>query len=225
MKIISQTADEMVLKDTGGFADFILNIILFSIFVGVGGFFVYAYFFLLPVPGFPKDSVSIILGSILIVAGSWSFIFTKHNSVFVDKARNKIFLSKKSLVRKILNEYNISDVAKVELRKTWRQQYGSPYGNQNQGLNFTSQSNQVLNVGLFLILKDASESLLFSTIRTLTNGINVNGVIIPVGVQNKESLVAKQFADFLNVPFQEVAPPSIGMGIGVAVDSIGKILN
>jgi hypothetical protein len=52
--------------------------------------------------------------------------------------------------------------------------------------------------------------------RKTASTTSVGSVVLMEG-QGAEAALASQVANFLNVPFQEIAPPNSGLGIGIAL--------
>jgi hypothetical protein len=46
-----------------------------------------------------------------------------------------------------------------------------------------------------------------------TSSLTTVGSVVLMGGQGAETAIAAQVAKFLNVPFQEIAPPNMGMNI------------
>lgn len=208
MKIINQTADEMILKE----GSMISIIVSGSFFILAGSYSAYAIL--------SKGTAGwiIFVPIIFALAGLLWILLSATIAVSIQKISGLIRYEKKRLVGTKLNTYNISDVVRVELRKQWQTERVQG----TQGDSSTSYTRQVLVSQSVIVFKDGTELPLGQ--QSTSSGMS-GGLSVLMGGQGKEMAFATQIAEFIGVPFQEVAPPSIGTGIGAALDSIGKILN
>jgi hypothetical protein len=99
----------------------------------------------------------------------------------------------------------IADVLRIETRKQWRVQNSPPAGNQN-----VSIPQPVLVCQSVIVFKDGRELALDHQKTSSTTTI---GPAVLMSGQGKEVALAMQVAKFLSVPFQEIAPPNMGMGV------------
>lgn len=202
MKILNQTAEEMVLKEGSQ----ISNIISGSIFIIAGSYFTYTilsggtigWVILVPVIFAISGVLWILLGTVVTIS--------------VQKTPGTIRYEKKRPVGTTTSTYNISDIVRVELRKQWQTERDtSARGN-------TGATRQVLVSQTVAVFKDGIE-LPFG--RTKSSGGMSGGFSVLMGGQGKEMAFANQVAQFLGVPFQEVAPNQ--GSIKIDLGSIGRI--
>jgi hypothetical protein len=103
--------------------------------------------------------------------------------------------------------YATGDVLRIETRKSWRIENN----NVSSGRG-VSMPRQVLVSQSVIVFKDGQELPLDH--QNSSSGISI-GPAVMMGGSGKEVAIANQVATFLGVPFQEIAPPSGGMGIGI----------
>ncbi len=204
MKIINKTEDEMVLKGGGQMVGMIGG----GIFVIAGAYFA--------ITSLSSGSIGwfILFPILFIVVGVVLFLLGSSTIVSIYKSRGIIQYDKKRLIGIKTSEYNISDVMRVELRKEWQTE--RVQGSQGS----SSTTRQVLVSQMVLMFKTGVELALGNQ----KSSMGMRGTVgVLMGGQAKEIALANQIADFLGVPFQEIAPPDRGFGIDL--NSIGKILN
>ena len=192
MKITSQSADELVLKEGG--ASGIAIGVAFVIVGLVVGFFLHS-----------SNSIAIWIALALVVIGLGAICFSSSITVGANKASGKLFYQKKRLIGGQNSMYAIADVLRIETRKQWRVQNSPPAGDQN-----VSIPQPVLVWQSVIVFKDGRELPLDHQKTSSTTTI---GPAVLMGGQGAEVAIAAQVAKFLSVPFQEIAPPNIGMGI------------
>ena len=194
MKITSQSADELVLKEGG--ASGIAIGVAFVIVGLVVGFFLHS-----------SNSIAIWIALALVVIGLGAICFSSSITVGANKASGKLFYQKKRLIGGQDSTYAIADVLRIETRKQWRIENSPPTGNQD-----VSVPQPVLVWQSVIVFKDGRELPLDhqkSSSRTTV------GPVVLMGGQGAEAAIAAHMAEFLNVPFQEIAPPDFGMGINI----------
>jgi hypothetical protein len=194
MKITSQSADELVLKEGG--ASGIAIGVAFVIVGLVVGFFLHS-----------SNSIAIWIALALVLIGLGAICFSSSITVGANKASGKLFYQKKRLIGGQDSTYAIADVLRIETRKQWRIENSPPAGNQD-----VSVPQPVLVWQSVIVFKDGRELPLDhqkSSSRTTV------GPVVLMGGQGAEAAIAAHMAEFLNVPFQEIAPPDFGMGIDI----------
>jgi hypothetical protein len=192
MKIVNQSADELVLKE--GSTTGIAIGVVFVIAGALGGYFLHHS---------SPIAIWIALGVVLI--GAAAILFSTSITVDANKASGQISYQKKRLIGGQNSMYAIADVLRIETRKQWRVQNSPPAGDQN-----VSIPQPVLVWQSVIVFKDGRELPLDHQKTSSTTTI---GPAVLMGGQGAEVAIAAQVAKFLSVPFQEIAPPNIGMGI------------
>jgi hypothetical protein len=192
MKIVNQSADELVLKE--GSTTGIAIGVVFVIAGALGGYFLHHS---------SPIAIWIALGVVLI--GAAAILFSTSITVDANKASGQISYQKKRLIGGQNSMYAIADVLRIETRKQWRVQNSPPAGDQN-----VSIPQPVLVWQSVIVFKDGRELPLDHQKTSSTTTI---GPAVLMGGQGAEVAIAAQVAKFLDVPFQEIAPPNIGMGI------------
>lgn len=204
MKIINQTEDEMVLKEGGQITGLI-----------GGGVFTVAGVYLAATILSGGSVGWVILSPLFSIGVGLAWILLGSSTIVsMYKSRGIIRYDKKRLIGIKSAEYNISDAMRVELRKQWQtEQVPSTQGS-------TQKTREVLVSQTVIMFKTGTELLLG---KQKSSGGTMGTVAVLMGGQGKELVLATQIADFLGVPFQEIAPPQRGPSIDLG--SIGKIFN
>ena len=194
MKIVNQTSDELVLQE--GSAS---GIVVGVAFVVAGGL---AWYFL-------RQSNPMVLWFALgfIAIGLGTILFSSSITVVANKAGGQLFYQKKRLVGGQNSTYAIADVFRIETRKQWQVDRAATSGNQGGSI-----PQPVLVAQSVIVFKDGRELALDH--QKSSSSISTGGVVL-MGGQGRETAIAAQVAKFLNVPFQEIAPPNMGMGINI----------
>lgn len=194
MKITNQTTDELVLKE-GDAKGIMVGIVL--VIVGIGVAF-YSQF---------SPSIALWVAIAVFIIGL-AFIFLS-SSITVDanKTSGQIVYQTKRLIGGSTATYAVADVLRIETRKSWRIENN----NVSSGRG-VSMPRQVLVSQSVIVFKDGQELPLDH--QNSSSGISI-GPAVMMGGSGKEVAIANQVATFLGVPFQEIAPPSGGMGIGI----------
>src|ERR1035438_2593145 len=118
MKIVNQSADELVLKE--GSTTGIAIGVVFVIAGALGGDFLHHS---------SPIAIWIALGVVLI--GAAAILFSTSITVDANKASGQISYQKKRLIGGQNSMYAIADVLRIETRKQWRVQNNPPAGGQN----------------------------------------------------------------------------------------------
>lgn len=188
MKIISQTSDQMVLKDSNGWGVFIAVItilfgFLFTFWGTSGGF-----------------GIGNIIFWIIALAVAFTAIFMNPSFMLsINKSGGTIFFHMKRIILSKTATYQISDIARIELRKIYR--------NTNKGTQVVTQS--------VIIFKDGSEVPLEG--KKAERPMGVFGMVMggDSAKQTKELSISEQAANFIGVPFQEISPDNNSAGINL----------
>ena len=194
MKIISQSADELVLKE-GGASGITIGVI-FLIAGLVVGYFLHS-----------SNSIAIWIALALVVIGLVVICFSSSITVDANRASGKLFYQKKRLLGGQDSTYAIADILRIETRKQWRIDNTPPSQNQS-----VSMPREVLVWQSVIVFKDGRELPLDHQKNSSNTSV---GPVVLMGGQGAEVAIAAHVANFLNVPFQEISPPNIGMGINV----------
>jgi len=194
MKIISQSSDELVLKE-GSASGIVMGVVL----VIAGGLVEY----------FLRQSNSYVIwiALALAVVGLVAILFSSSITVIANKANSQVVYQKKRLIGAQNSTYAIADIFRIETRKQWRVQNTPPAGNQG-----ASMPQPVLVAQSVIVFKDGRELALDHQKNSSSTSI---GSVVLMGGQGAETAIAAQVAKFLGVPFQEIAPPNMGMGINI----------
>lgn len=194
MKIISQSADELVLKE-GSASGIVVGVVLIIAGVLAGSFLR------------QSNPIVIWIALALCVVGLAVILFSSSITVTANKARGQIFYQKKRLVGGQNSTYAIGDIFRIETRKQWRVENTPPSGNQN-----ASMPQPVLVAQSVIVFKNGHELALDHQKTSSSTSI---GSVVLMGGQGAETAIAAQVATFLNVPFQEIAPPNMGSGLNI----------
>jgi hypothetical protein len=193
MKIASQTADEMVLKE--GSASGIAAGIVF-VFIGLG--VAYSQHFLV--------STILWIAVAFFVVGLGVILFSSSITVDINKATGRLDYVTRRLTGGSNATYPITDILRVETRRQWHMER---VGAGNRG---ASVPRQVLMSQSVILFKDGREVALDH--QKSSSSMSVGSAVL-MGGSGAEAAIANQVATFLGVPFQEIAPPNSGMGINV----------
>ena len=193
MKIVAQTADEMVLKE-GSAKGIVTGAVLALAGIGVAA---YAHF---------APSAPLWVGIALFVVGAAMVLFSSSIAVDISKATGQIAYRTKRLVGGSAATFAVADVLRIETRQMWRTQ------NMNTGNRGMSAPQQVLVSQSVMVMKDGREVPLDHQNSPSNMGA---GAGVLMGGAGREAAIANQVAAFLGVPFQEIAPPGGPVGINI----------
>ncbi|MGD0976761.1 MAG: hypothetical protein ABR875_00480 [Minisyncoccia bacterium] len=204
MKIISQTADELILKDGGlsSYMPMIVVIVLTSVIV----FFVFL--------SSHSGTQGALILCIFPIVEILTLLLISYIVVDFNKSGNKIIYQKKRIFGGKTFTYEIGDVVHVESRKEWELVRESA----GVGRSATHARMPRLMIQTVLVFKNSSALPLGRMRPDMSASI---GSIASFGSplintrQDKSISIANQIAGFLGVPFQEIAPPTSGMGINI----------
>jgi Tfp pilus assembly PilM family ATPase len=188
MKVISQSSDELVLKE-GSTSGIVVGAVLVIAGALAGAFL--------------RESSPIVIwiALALILVGVAVILFSSSITVIANKAKGQVLYEKKRIVGSQNSSYAIADIFRIETRKQWQVQNAPPSNNQPAAMpQLVAQS--------VIIFKDGRELALD---HQKTSSTTTVGSMVLMGGQGAETAIAAQVAKFLNVPFQEIAPPMMGM--------------
>ena len=196
MKIIRQSADELVLSEGNASG------------IGIGAAFVVAGVLVAYIR--PSSSQMVIWVALTIVAAGVAVILLSSAiTVNASKVRGQLSYEKKRLMGAQNTTYPISDILRIETRRQWRTENNA--GPANQG---ASTPQQVLVAQSVIIFKNGRELPLDHQKTSSTTSV---GPVVLMGGQGAEIAMANQVANFLGVPFQEIAPPNMGSGLNINI--------
>jgi Tfp pilus assembly PilM family ATPase len=196
MKIVSQSSDELVLQEGST-----QGIVVGVVFAAAG---VFGGIFLRQASPF---AIWIALAVVLI--GIATILFSSSITVVANKTSGNVLYQKKRLIGAKNSTYAIADIFRIETRKQWHIENSPPTGNQN-----ASPPPPKLVAQSVIVFKNGSEVPLDHQKTSSTASV---GSVVLMGGQGAESAIAAQVAKFLNVPFEEIAPPNMGSGINIQI--------
>lgn len=203
MKIITQTENELVLKE--GSAS---GIAVGVVFVLAGaGLAVYRSTSSAATAASSSSSVMLWIALALGVAGVVAIFLSSSITVGINKTGGQLSYQKRRLIGGSSATYAIADVFRIETRKQWRMQNNPP--NQNQG---GPAQQPVLVAQSVIVFKNGQEVPLDH--QKTSSTMSVGSAVLMSG-QGAESAIANTVATFMGVPFQEIAPPNMGIGINI----------
>ncbi|MGA3023311.1 MAG: hypothetical protein ABSF98_00940 [Bryobacteraceae bacterium] len=194
MRIISQSSDQLVLKE-GSASGIVIGVALVAAGVLAGYFLRHS------------NSIVIWIALALVVTGVVTILFSSSITVVANKASGQVSYQKKRLVGKRDSTYVIADIFRIETRKQWRVENTPASGNQG-----ASQPQPVLVAQSVIVFKDGRELPLDHQKTSSSTSV---GSVVLMGGLGAETAIAARVAKFLEVPFQEITPPNVGMGINI----------
>jgi Tfp pilus assembly PilM family ATPase len=196
MKIISQSTDELVLREGGASG------------IAMGGALAIAGVL---VAFFLHHSGPMVfwIALALVVAGLALIVFSSSITVTAKKASGQLFYQKKRLIGEQNSTYAIADILRIETRRQWRVENTPATGNRD-----VSMPQQVLVAQSVIVFKDGRELPLDHQKTSSSTSI---GSVVLMGGQGQEVALANRVANFLSVPFQEISPPNMGMGLNIGI--------
>lgn len=198
MKIISQSSDELVLKE-GGTQGMVVGGMLIAAGV-LGGIFLR-----------DANPYAVWIALAVVVGGIAMILFSSSITVVANKKSGNVLYQKKRLIGAKDSTYAIADIFRIETRKQWRIDNSAPSANQN-----ASPPQPTLVAQSVIVFKNGSELALDHQKTSSTTSV---GSMVLMGGQGAETAIAAQVAKFLDVPFQEIAPPGMGSGINIQIRS------
>jgi Tfp pilus assembly PilM family ATPase len=196
MKIISQSSEELVLKE-GSTSGVIVGVVLI-VAATLAGYFL-------------RQSNSLVIWIALgaVVVGLVTILFSSSITVIANKTSGQVFYQKKRLVGAKNSTYAIGDIFRIETRKQWRVENTPPSANQG-----ASMPQPVLVAQSVMVFKDGRELALDHQKTSSSTSV---GSVVLTGGQGAETAMAAQVAKFLNVPFQEIMPPNMSSGVNIQI--------
>ena len=196
MKIIKQTTDELVTKDSGG--SYVFGVLF--LLIGIGG--IYLYF----KNGQPA-LVAIIVPAVFTIAAIFMILKKTTTIVDINKTTGKISFNRNSLIGSQSSEYDIANAQSIELRESSYTTTNTM--NQPQGISFGNNynTNRVLTHQTVLLMKDGTELPLESIKSSNNSSFSVMGVQTGVLMGGRGQMFAQSnaVAQFIGVPFNDIA--------------------
>lgn len=146
------------------------------------------------------------IAAAMLAIGVGVAAFASSIRVNANKQTGKLSYQKKRLVGTQDSSFAIADVFRIETRKQWQMQ------NTTNGDGNENTQQPVLVAQSVIVFKDGRELALDHQKNSSTTQI---GSAVLMSGQGAETALAAQVAKFLNVPFQEIAPPNMGSGINI----------
>ncbi len=143
----------------------------------------------------------------VIVLGIGVTLMSSSITVNANRASGQLRYQKKRLLGAKEATYAIADVFRIETRKQWRMENAPSSGDGNP-----PAQQPALVAQSVIVFKDGRELALDHQKTSSTTSV---GSTVLMSGQGAETAMAAQVARFLNVPFQEIAPPNMGMGINI----------
>ncbi len=194
MKIVGQSADELVLQE--GSASGIVAGAVFAVAGVLVGVFL-------------RQSIpyAIWIALAVVALGAAIILFSSSITVTANRTNGQLLYEKKRLVGGKTTDYAIADIFRIETRKQWRMDNAAPPANQGDPI----QQPQLVAQSV-IVFKSGSELALDHQKTSSTTTI---GSAVLMGGQGAETAIAAQVAKFLGVPFQEIAPPNMSSGMNI----------
>jgi len=143
----------------------------------------------------------------MIVLGICLILFSSAITITVNRTTGQLFYQKKRLIGAQDTKFKIADVLRIETRRQWRTENTGPSGDSN-----VPTQQQVLVAQSVILFKDGRELALDH--QKTSSSMSAGGVVL-MGGQGAEVAMALKVAEFMNVPFQELSPPNMGLGINI----------
>jgi hypothetical protein len=194
MKIVSQSQDELVLQD--GSATGIAIGVVFVIAGALVGYKLHA-----------SNPAGLWIGLAIAAVGVAIILFSSSITVTARKSTGQLSYQKKRLIGGQDSTYAFADIFRIETRKQWRMENaGSPANRE------ANPPQPMLVAQSVIVFKDGRELPLDHQKTSSTTSV---GSVVLMSGQGKETALAARVAEFLGVPFNEIAPPNVGGGIGI----------
>jgi len=177
MKITALTSEELELRE-GSAAGVIIGIVMATL----GLLFVLIMH--------SVSSLMTAVGVAALIGGALMILFSSSITVSANRRNGQLRYEKKRLVGAKQTLYSIADVSSIETRKQWMAQDSTD----SEG-NTTSQN--MLMAQTMIVFRDGHQLALCH---------QKNSARLSVTKPGSQSALAAQVAQFLNVPFREVAP-------------------
>lgn len=194
MKIVSQSADEMVLRD-GSFQGMAIGA-LCIIAGALAAYYLHA-----------TKPMALWIGLGVIAIGVGVICFASSITVGATKSSDRLVYEKKRIVGARTDTYKISDVLRIETRKQWRMEGAGAPPDRN-----ANPPQPILVAQSVIVFKSGKELPLDHQKNSSSTQI---GSAVLMSGQGSETAMANRVATFLGVPFQEIMPPNM-MGVGMS---------
>jgi hypothetical protein len=195
MKIVSQSADEIVLHE-GSLQGLVVGAMC-VIAGALGAYFLHA-----------TKPMALWIGLAAVALGVGVICFASSITVGATKSRDQLVYEKKRLVGAKSDTYKISDVLRIETRKQWRIEGGGGPPNRD-----TANPPQPVLVAQSVIVFKSGKELPLDHQKN-SSSMQMGSAVL-MGGQGAETAMANRVATFLGVPFQEIMPPNM-MGMGMS---------
>jgi len=195
MKIVSQSADEMVLHE-GSWQGLVVGAVC-VIAGALGAYFLHS-----------TKPMALWIGLAAVALGVGVICFASAITVGATKSRDQLVYEKKRLVGAKTDTYKISDVLRIETRKQWRIQGAGGPPNRDTA----NPAQPVLVAQSVIVFKSGKELPLDH--QKNSSSMQMGSAVLMSG-QGAETAMANRVATFLGVPFQEIMPPNM-MGMGMS---------
>jgi len=171
LRVKEETPMMMVLQDM----DFALPVIGL-VFAGIGAV-------VLGMPGMFEEPPPVWLGLIFLPVGLGIIFLVKwRTDAKLDKAMNRLYVLRRSILTKEDAECNISDIRSIEIKSYYTKE-------------------RKMKTEILALLQDGRELMLTRTSK--------KGSDLSLSIESKERKLAKRIADFLGVPVEEIRPPTL----------------
>jgi hypothetical protein len=195
MKIVSQSSDELMLKE-GSASGITVGVVLVIAGILVG------YFLR------QSNPLVIWIALAIVVIGVGIILMSSSITVVANRATGQILYQKKRMIGGQDSTFAVADIFRIETRKQWQVQNTPPSGNSD-----TPTPQPVLVAQSVIVFKDGRELPLDH--QKTSSSMSVGSMAL-MGGQGSETALAARVATFLNIPFQEIAPPNMGMRINIS---------
>lgn len=181
MKIMNQSADELVLKE--GSASGVTIGVLFIIGGALAWYFMHS-----------SNSIVIWIALAMAALGIGLILFSSAITVTANKASGQLFYQKKRLIGGQDSRYAIADIFRIETRKQWQVQNTTAPGNSNVPIQ-----QPVLVAQSVIVFKDGRELALDHQKSSSSTTI---GSTVLMGGQGAETALAMKVANFIGGSFR-----------------------
>ena len=201
MKITNQTESILTVKDGNIFGNALGGILFFA--VGI---------LIILSTSTSTNSLVVWLIGITFVLSGFAIIFLGYSiSIDFDKVGGQIIYTKKRIIGNKSENYQIANVARIEVRRGYRTQ------SNNSSRNGFSTSRQIPTAQSFVVFKDGSEL-------SIDNMGDSSVSIFSIGLNtNTESSQSMKIATFLGVLFQDGNTNNTGPGLNINLGPGGTI--
>jgi hypothetical protein len=183
MKIIQETENVLGFKKSA-----VGQIIFGAIFVVIAGVFAVKT---------PLKGQSLLILGIFGIVGIALILFAKISIITFDKGLDKLVIAKKGLLGGGTQDAALSNISQIEIVEEWRTETVRT-GNTSSRV---PKRYETIN----LVLKDGSRMALDKA--QAGSGFRISGMSMG---PDKEQILAKKIADFLNVPLNRISPTGGG---------------